>query len=133
MTENSKDRLHDVFFYGLYMDPVILKERKVEPRNARIAKVSNYVLRVGKRATILREQGKDVYGIVYSLTHAEIHALYHGVGLTEYAAEALLAEVNGEKIAVLCSILIDPPETDESNPEYEEKLAAVMEKLGIAD
>ena len=35
--DNSKDRLVDVFFYGLYMDEEILKLKSVIPRNQRKA------------------------------------------------------------------------------------------------
>ena len=33
--DNSKDRLLDVFFYGLYMDEEILKSKNVNPRKKR--------------------------------------------------------------------------------------------------
>ena len=74
MTDNSKNRLHDVFFYGLYMDPDVLEQKGVQPRNPRIAKVEGYELRIGSKATLLRERGGVAYGVVYSLTHSEINS-----------------------------------------------------------
>lgn len=131
MTDNAQNRLHDVFFYGLYMDPEILEQKSVEPRNPRRAVVEGFELRIGNKATLLRAEGKLVHGVVYSLTHAEINTLYWGAGLDEYKSEALLAGINGNYIAVLCCNLLNPPAEDESNPEYESKLRASMERLRV--
>jgi len=35
--DNSTDRLHDVFFYGLYIDEEILKSKDILVRNKRSA------------------------------------------------------------------------------------------------
>lgn len=129
--DNSTDRLHDVFFYGLYMDPHVLKQKGVEPRNPRIAKIENFELRVGNKATLLRASGKVAHGIIYSLTHGEIDALYWGAGLSEYASEALMATVDGQSVPVLCCNLVEPPGSEESNGEYKQKLDDAMKKLGV--
>jgi len=52
--DNSINRLHDVFFYGLYMDEDILKSKGITIRNQRSAYVDNYELRIGDLATLLR-------------------------------------------------------------------------------
>lgn len=121
MFDNFSNRLHEVFSYGLYRGPDILKQKGVEPRNPRIAKAEGYTLKVGRQATLLRSSGKTAYGIVYALTHAEIKVLYQGSGLLDYAAEALLVEVGGQSMAALCCNLIESPAADESNPEYTKK------------
>ena len=133
MNDNSKIRLHEVFYYGLYMDPDVLQQKGVEARNPRICRLENCELRVGNKATLLRSPGKFANGILYSHTHAEIDSLYRGTGLTEYAAEAVLIKIGDEYIAALCCNLIEPPRSDESNPEYEEKLISVMKKLGVPE
>lgn len=131
MIDNSENRLHDIFFYGLYMDPEILEEKGVVPRNPRVASVENYQLRIANKATLLRVPGATAHGLVYALTHAEIHCLYWGAGLHAYAAEALLARVGQEQLAVLCCNLTQAPESHESNPQYSRNLATVMKKLGV--
>lgn len=131
MFDKSAQRLHEVFFYGLYMGPEILKQKGVEPRNPRIATAHGYKLKIGNKATLLRDTGACAYGMVYSLTHAEIDSLYWGAGLTEYAAEALQVKVGSDDVVVLCCNLITPPEEDESNPEYQAKLSETMDRLGI--
>lgn len=132
MSDNSIQRLHDVFFYGLYMDPEILQQKGVEPRHPRVAVAHGYKLTIGKMATLLRETNACAYGMLYSLTHAEVNSLYWGAGLSQYAAEAIFVKAGDEDIAALCCNLIVPPAEDESNPDYQTKLKQVMDKLGIA-
>lgn len=129
--DNSKERLHDVFFYGLYMDPVLLEQKGVEPRNARIALVENYELRIGNKVTLLRAEGKQAHGIVYSLTHDDIYSLYRGAGLDDFAPEAMMVRIGGEGIPALCCNLIEPPAENESNSRYESNLKAAMSRLGV--
>ncbi len=130
--DNSKQRLHDVFFYGLYMDEAILKSKNVEPRNKRIGVADGYELRVGTMATLLRKNNAKAYGIVYSLTHDEIDTLYVKAGLTAYVSEVIMVKLeNGSSIATLCSNLLVPPEDDESNDEYYKKLLICMQTYGL--
>lgn len=130
--KNNEDRLNDVFFYGLYMDPEVLKSKQVEPRNPRIGFARGYRLRIGKMATLLRDSKSSTSGIVYSLTHQEIEILYSKSGLDMYVSEALLIKLeSGETISALCCNLLSEPEENESNPEYESKLIACMERLGV--
>lgn len=131
MTDNSAQRLHDVFFYGLYMDPEILRQKDVGPRNPRIGKLENYRLKIGNKATLLREDGSCAWGMVYSLTHAEINSLYWGAGLDDYAAEAVMVKVGDDLVVALCCNLIEPPAENESNPDYQAKLQQAMDRLGM--
>ena len=82
--DNSKDRLLDVFFYGLYMDEEILKSKNVNPRNKRAAIAPGYQLRVGKMATLLRDNNAQAFGMVYSQTHDAFTSLYDVSGLSAY-------------------------------------------------
>ena len=132
--DNSKNRLNEVFFYGLYMDPEILSAKGVVPRNPRKAVARGYRLCVGKMATLLREANAEAHGIVYELTHDEVNTLYWRAGLEAYVAEALSVETEqGEKVAVLCCNLLEPPGEGESNPEYLGKLMQCMKKLGVPE
>ena len=132
MSDNTTNRLHDTFFYGLYMVPEILEKCGVDARNPRKAYVENFELCIGNKATLLRSPGKKAFGIIYSLTHDEINQLYWGAGLTEYRSEALIAtREDGNTLAVLCCNLLTPPADGESNPEYAEKLEAAMQNLGL--
>lgn len=129
---NSKNRLHKVFFYGLYMDEDILKSKGVEPRNKQLAKAKAYKLRIGKMATLLRDENSEAYGIVYSLTYEEIDKLYKNAGLVDYVAEAILVETFDKKeIATLTCILLNPPAKNEKNDTYFESLVECMKKYKL--
>jgi len=129
---NSESRLHDVFFYGLYMDPEILKSKDVDPRNPRIGFAEGYQLRLGNMATLLRDKEAKAYGVVYSLTHEEVALLYAKSGLDMYVSESLLVTLDsGECIPTLCCNLLTPPEESESNEEYMAKLLQCMERLNV--
>ncbi|MDX2469918.1 MAG: gamma-glutamylcyclotransferase [SAR324 cluster bacterium] len=134
MNDNSQERLFEVFFYGLYMDPQILKIGKgVEPRNPRPALLKSHTLRIGKMATLLREKNASAFGVVYSLNQKEVYALYQGSGLVDYTPEAVMVEVgDGEhSLAALTYTLIIPPEKTEENEDYKAKLKLCLENLGL--
>lgn len=130
--DNSPNRLHDVFFYGLYMDPKLLRAKGVSARNPRKAQVEGYRLRVGKHATLLREKACVAHGMLYALTHNEIDKLYWSIGLNNYVPEALsVVTENQEQISALCCNLLLPPEEQEEIPQYLARLKYCMAKLGL--
>jgi len=130
--DNSVTRKVEVFFYGLYMDPAVLEQKGVIPRNPRGAFVENFAVKIGKRVTLLRSPGRRAYGVVYSLSHEEINSLYWGAGIEAYRAEAVVAKlIPGGEVPALCCILSEPPAGDEQNPEYTEKLEALLNKLQL--
>ena len=130
--DNSTSRLIDVFFYGLYMDAEILKSKNVVPRNKRHALVYEYKLKVGNMATLLREEDAKAYGILYALTHDEIHCLYEGSGIAAYVAEPLMVETEeGEFIPAITCILKKPPADEEFNREYWDKLMTCMTNYNL--
>lgn len=130
--DNAASRLNPAFFYGLYMDPELLEAKGVTPRNPRKGVVRGYRLRIGNMATLLREDGAEAHGMLYDLTHAELHSLYRGAGLDAYVAEALLVDCDGEgPVAALCCNLLEPPAEAESNPDYLGKLELCMQRLDL--
>ncbi len=130
--DNSIERLHNVFFYGLYMDEEILTSKGVVIRKQRSAYVDDYVLRVGDLTTLVRKDGSHAYGMVYAMTQEEVYSLYEGAGLDAYVTEALLCTVeDGSKIAVLCKNLAVVPNDDESNRDYFMKLEKCMGKYNL--
>lgn len=130
--DNSKNRLHEVFFYGLYMDEEILKSKGIEIRNQRAAYLKNYELKIGKLATLHRVKNAKAYGLVYSLTHKEIYSLYEGAGLKQYIQEAVLVQTddNKEVVALTC-ILLDDTNNGNINEEYRSKLIKCMNKYKL--
>ena len=121
----------DGFFYGLFMDADVLNAYDVVPHSPRRAYVDDYKLNIGKRATLSPSAGNKAYGMVYSLTHAELDKLYSGSGLTDYKPEAVCAinTDSSENIACLCFNLLIAPPAGEVNHDYARKLQAALTKL----
>jgi hypothetical protein len=125
-------RRTDVFFYGLFMDRDLLRGKGLAPRDSELASVSDYALRIGERATMVRQPSARVYGVVMSLTLPELERLYSDPGVRAYRPEPVMAELaGGGAIAALCYTLAEPPPPSERNPEYAAKLRALGQKLGL--
>src|SRR5262249_2387697 len=81
------ERRVDAFFYGLFMDRVILGASGVAPVNPRRVYVDDVALWIGQRATLVPSRGARAYGMLFALTHAELDRLYTAPGLEAYRAE----------------------------------------------
>jgi hypothetical protein len=125
-------RRADVFFYGLFMDQELLRSKGLRPENAELASVHGLALRIGQRAALVPTPGSRVYGLVMSLTVAELEKLYSEPSVQAYKPEPVLAQVaSGGTIAALCYNLPQPPAATESNPEYAARLRTLAEKVGL--
>jgi len=122
----------DGFFYGLFMDAEVLRQAGTKPSNFRRAYVADFALRIGQRATLVPSPGDRAYGMLISLTHAELEGLYSAPGLEVYRPEAVVAHpFEGDAVAALCYNLVQAPEPHERNPEYAIRLRRVLENLGF--
>ena len=126
-----KTRRLSVFFYGLFMDPELLRGKGLQPENARRACVRGMRLRIGERAALELDPDGVVYGMLFELTHGDIERLYAEPSVAPYRPEAVLAEPDeGEPVAALCYNLPSAP-TDEPNLEYVRKLRALATRLDL--
>ena len=124
------DRRVDAFFYGLFMDIVVLRESGAAPVNPRRAYVDGFALRIGQRATLVPSAGDRAYGMLFALTHSELERLYAAPGLEEYRPEAVLTQtLEGTPAPALCYNLREAPQAHERNPEYAARLKRVLGKL----
>jgi hypothetical protein len=131
MTEEKARRI-DLFFYGLFMDEALLRDKGIKPSNRRMATVQNFSLVIGARATLVPCEGRTVYGVLFSLTHAEVDALYGEDSVSMYRPEAVLAQLEDGSVApALCFNLPAPPSPEERNPQYASKLRELAERIGL--
>ncbi|HYJ45051.1 MAG TPA: gamma-glutamylcyclotransferase family protein [Pyrinomonadaceae bacterium] len=131
MTEAEARRI-DVFFYGLFMDDTLLREKGMNPRNRRIASVENFSLIIGARATLTPSPGRVAHGVLCSLTHAEVDALYSEPSVSVYRPEAVMARLTGgDIIPALCFNLPLRPSATERNPQYALKLRELAQRIGL--
>jgi len=126
------ERRVEAFFYGLYMDPDVLREVGVAPLTPRRAYVDDFALRIGRRATLLPSAGARAYGMLYAVTHAELERLYTAPDLEHYRPEAVMARpLEGALTAALCYNLREAPAPHERNPEYASRLQRALRKLAF--
>ena len=120
----------DAFFYGLYMDERLLRDKGVQPRIPRKAVMPGHALVIGRRVGLLRRFGAQAFGMVFALTRDELHTLYAGSGLDMYHAEPALVLFENGSAATVCTFnLAEPPDAGERNEDYAKKLAAVLQAL----
>lgn len=122
----------EVFFYGLFMDAELLRSKGAHPENVRIATVPGFELRIGQRATLIRNAGSCAWGMLMQLTHAEIEQLYSEPSVQAYRAEAVLVQLSdGSFLPALCFNLANSPAPEEKNPEYAAKLKQLAIRLKL--
>lgn len=122
----------DVFFYGLFMDEILLQSKGITSPNLRVASVPGFQLRIGTRATLAPAPSGRVFGLVASLSHNELERLYSEPSVQAYKPEAVLAYLtNGETMAALCYNLAEVPSAGEHNPGYASKLRALAQRLNF--
>ena len=122
----------EVFFYGLFMDAELLRTKGAEPVNVRMAAIPGFELRIGQRATLLRNANACAWGMLMQLTHAEIERLYAEPSVQAYRPEAVFAQLSdGSFLPALCFNLVDPPAPEEKNPVYAAKLQHLAIRLRL--
>ena len=122
----------DGFFYGLFMDGDVLKGQSVTALNPRKAYVDDFELCIGRRSTLVPNEGARSYGVVYALTHQDLDRLYSSPGLREYYPEAVVATtLESQSLPALCYNLREKPGRHEANPEYADELRAVLARFSF--
>ena len=130
--KEDEGRRVEVFFYGLFMDEALLREKGLRPKGRRVARVENFHLFVGERATLVPLEGAEVHGVLYTLTPAEVDALYSEDSVSAYRPEAVCAQLaDGTAVPALCFNLPAPPAAQERNPSYASKLRELAARLGL--
>lgn len=129
----NEGRRIDVFFYGLFMDEGLLLQKGLHPTNRRLAVVENYDLVIADRAALVPASGSQVEGLVFSLTHGELEALYAEASVNTYRPEAVLAQLlDGSRIPALCYNLPAPDSAGARDPDYGARLRALAADIGLS-
>lgn len=131
MTEEWDVRV-EVFFYGLFMDEALLRAKGLNPEHRRTASVEDFQLVIGERATLVRREGANTYGVVYTLTRGEVESLYSDESVSAYRPEVLTARLaDGSAEEVVCFNLPAPPAAGERNTLYASKLKELAARIGL--
>lgn len=122
---------HDFFFYGLFMDEAILRDKGVQPNRPRKAAVPGYRLHIGDRALLVPEFGAQAFGMVFSLDAEAAASLYRAPGLDLYRRSRVLACFEDGSHASVVTYNLQGPTGATSDGEYRHKLELVMRRLGL--
>jgi hypothetical protein len=126
------DKLQHVFFYGLFMDERVLRDKGVQPQASRKAVVNGYQLRIGERAMLVPNTSSQVFGMVHALTEREINSLYAEPGLEMYRPETVMATFEDGSNRAVTTFNLQQISSEESfNTDYAAKLRSVLEHLGF--
>lgn len=128
----SAPRRISVFFYGLFMDAELLREKGIRPVNIRIASVEGFDLHIGQRASLLPHPKSRVYGLLMELPHMEIDQLYSESNVRAYRPEAVVADLaDGSRVPALCFNLPETTPGESQNLEYTARLRDLGRRLGL--
>jgi hypothetical protein len=129
--EGADERV-DVFFYGLFMDEALLRAKGLKPEDRRPARVENFSLVIGERATLVPREGGEAYGVLFSLTRGEVEALYSEESVGAYRAEVVSARADDGHVArALCFNLPGRPPDGGRNTRYASRLRELAERIGL--
>jgi hypothetical protein len=121
-----------IFFYGLFMDEQLLREKGVDPRNTRRASAAAYSMRIGRRAQLVPDPAGRAHGIAMELTHEEIARLYSDPAVNMYFPEALDIDLEkGGSAPALCFNLAGTAEPEQSDPAYVAQWREIAQGLGL--
>lgn len=123
--------MHSVFFYGLFMDGDLLREKGFNPANPRLAQVAGYRLRIGDRATLEASEHACVFGSVMDLDREELDLLYGEKSVADYVPEQMLAIDRQGKSHAVISYILPLEKVSGSNHEYARLLALTARKIGF--
>jgi len=93
----------NVFFYGLFMDEQLLAMKGIAPSGARPGFVDGYDLRIGERATLVRQPRGRAYGVVMDIGRSEATKLYAEDSVKDYVPEPVTATLmDGTQVGATC-------------------------------
>jgi AIG2-like family len=122
-----------VFFYGLFMDELLLASKGVRASKSTVGYVDGYGLRIGRRATLVPDRTNRAYGVLMTLRAADLRALYSDESVADYVSESVSVVLPDG--AVESAVCYNLPEgrLAGANPEYANSLLILATKLGLPD
>ena len=125
--------MKSIFFYGLFMDDDLLREKGLSPSNTKLAHVAGYGLRIGERATLATSKDERAFGSIMDLSVEELGVLYGEKSVADYVPKRLVAiDMQGNSLEVI-SYILPMKMVSGSNSEYARLLALTARKIGLPD
>ncbi|MGH1365617.1 MAG: hypothetical protein ACRBF0_18790 [Calditrichia bacterium] len=119
------------FFYGLFMDEALLRDKGCHPTKPIRGYAGGYGLRIGERATLVKSADERAYGTIMSLSELDLECLYGEPSVEDYLPETIVATTfENEAIEVLVYNLPVEKLTGQ-NKKYAMSLATVASDCGL--
>lgn len=129
---SQADSLQEIFFYGLFMDERVLREKGIQPHASRKAVLNGYRLTIGERAMLFPDPSSQAFGMVHVLTERETNLLYAEPGLDMYRPETVIATFEDGSTRAVTTFNLQQTTTEAKfNVEYAKKLKSILEHLGF--
>ncbi len=124
-----------VFFYGLFMDEGLLREKGLHPAVIGPAKLKDYRIRILERATLIRARGFDAYGLLMDLADVEVQSLYTSPGVSDYRPETVdVVLLEGGSVHTCVCYNLPPDRLGSgANEEYADSLSRLLLDLGFSE
>ena len=123
--------MQPVFFYGLFMDEALLREKGMSPSKPLLAFVDGFGLRIGERATLIKSDDERAYGLIMSLSDQELSILYGDESVADYIPENITAITENKELVNVISYNLPLEKLSGQNMQYAESLAIVAKKVGL--
>ena len=115
------------------MDEGLLKTKGIRPNNLSVGFVDGYGLRIGERATLVRQPDGRAYGVMMDIAAGEAKKLYAEDSVADYFPEPVTVEfLDGTQIEATCYNLPGDNVTG-ANKDYADSLLLVSSRLGFPD
>ena len=119
------------FFYGLFMDEVLLKSKGFNPSYFEIACIEGFGLRIGERASLVESKGERAYGLIMFMSHEELKALYGEESVSDYVPEILTVTTSNNQNIVATTYNLPVEKLTGQNREYACSLATLAKNVGL--
>lgn len=122
-----------VFFYGLYMDATLLESLGLHPDIIGAAKLDDFAIRIGERATVVPANGESCYGFLHDLPKGDVNALYSRPEVHGYVPRRVKATLLYDLTVhpASCYVLEPSDKNYAANREYVARLASMVSDLGF--
>lgn len=122
-----------VFFYGLFMDEALLASKGASPSLVTVGYVDGYGLRIGRRATLVPDDGNRAYGVLMSLRADQVRALYAADSVADYVSESVSVVLPDGWVESAVCYNLPRHKLEGANSEYARSLLALAGRLGLPD
>ena len=131
--ESASSEVVSVFFYGLFMDESLLASKGVSPSTVTVGYVNGYGSRIGRRATLVQDDGNRAYGVLMSLRADDVRALYSAESVADYVAESVSVVLPDGTVASAVCYILPRSKLEGANSEYANALLILAGRLGFPD